>query len=679
MFGSERSWSRVLRAVLVTLCLVVAPAVTLGSEPDEETSRLLRALAYVPLDEDLVSVEFTDWAALKTQHGGGLVTSESQLQDRQAVLLEIARSEAVNTPLGLDRLATWPAVWGWDTTDLDWQLGLMTAPGGSTRILRFRDDWDPGLFMVQLDGHGFVREEGVGYVSFSPGPETWYAPGVELERLFGGITLGSGASLEPRVGLTFSDDDRTVIVSESFGPEGFGRDLVEQAARIGPDVVADSPFGRTAASLGEPLTALIVAGDHICSGTGRENALLRGEAARLARSVGRLRPYEAAGVGYQRSPDSAEAVGRYVFDYTRRKRAEHDLDGRSTLLGQGLAADGRPYRDVAFALEGAAVVGQDLVFDVDPLSDPPGALFDLFTGRDALFAICGPVPSDEPLSRRPTADVPLFVGPATLTLSGGRGVYRWDEIHFGAHEVRVKANVTARQDPCSARLVVRQEGEADAADEGGRVVDAGFAAAPGSTEASATTAEVDYATASLRVDSTCDGWSLRLVPLEDPNLPLMLSERSYPVRGATIEQLLPQTYHVQDEWAAYARWNTSWQFWWQESAASCDVTSGSAELAAKITYPKWRQPADVDPDVVARWDRFIKNLTTHELGHITIALQGADAIDELLDAGFSAPTCEQVERVADRAASRLHEHYDKLNDRYDEETGHGLSQGTGLP
>ena len=82
--------------------------------------------------------------------------------------------------------------------------------------------------------------------------------------------------------------------------------------------------------------------------------------------------------------------------------------------------------------------------------------------------------------------------------------------------------------------------------------------------------------------------------------------------------------------------------------------------------------------MVARWGRFIENLTTHELGHITIALQGADAIDELLDAGLSAPTCEQVERRANRAASRLHEHYNRLNDQYDEETGHGLMQGTGL-
>ncbi len=684
MVSGVRSWTRLLCALLVTLCLVAAPVLTLGAEPDapdprQPNSRFLEALAYVPPDGEVVSVEFTDWAALKAQHGGDGVTSQSPLREREAVLLEIARWEAIDTPLGLDRLASWVDAWGWDTTDLDWQLHLTAPPGvPPTTVLRFQDDWDAEPFMAQLERHGLVRDDQPTFIAFEPGPETWYGPGEEIERLLEEILPGPGASVEPRAGLTFSHDGRTVVVSEGIGREGFGRKVAARATDSDPAAVAASPFGRTAARLGEPLTALLVAGEHVCSGTGRENALLRGEAASLARSIGPLRAYEALGIGYQRTPGTAEPVGRYVFDYAGPKRAEHDLEGRATLLDDGVAADGRLYRDVAFTLEEATSVGQDVVLEVEPLGDPPTELFDRVVRQDALFAICGPLPDDEPLSRRPTADVPLFVGPATLSLSGGRGVYRWDEIHFGAHEVRVKGSVTAGREPCSTRLVVHEEGAAAGPGDSGRVVDLALAAAPGSPETTATRTEVDYATGSLRVDSTCAGWSLRLVPLQDPNLPFALSERFYPVRGSTIEQLVPQTYHVQEEWAAYARWNTSWQFRWKETATSCDVMSGSAELTATITYPKWRQPADADPVVVARWERFIENLTTHELGHITIALQGADAIDEVLDAGFSAPTCEQVERRANRAASRLHERYNRLNDQYDEETGHGLMQGTGL-
>ena len=221
------------------------------------------------------------------------------------------------------------------------------------------------------------------------------------------------------------------------------------ARAVGSDPAAwpTSPFGRTAVRLGEPLSALIVAGEHVCSGTGRENALLRGEAASLARSVGPLRAYEALGIGYQRTPREARSRSAATSSTMPVRSAP------STTSRVGPRSSSRvsppmvvPYRDVAFTLEEATTVGQDVVLEVEPLGDPPTVLFDRVMRRDALFAICGPLPDDEPLSRRPTADVPLFVGPATLSLSGGRGVYRWDEIHFGAHEVRVKGSVTAGQD-----------------------------------------------------------------------------------------------------------------------------------------------------------------------------------------------------------------------------------------
>ena len=143
---------------------------------------LLQALAYVP--RDAVSVEFTDWAGLKLTHGGEDVTSGSPLEEREALLLEIGRSEAVLAPLGLDLLDSWPAAWGWDTTDLAWQLDAVTASGAPT-VLRFRDAWDPAPFLAQLERHGFVREEGPGVISYAPGPEAWYDPGEALGRAFG--------------------------------------------------------------------------------------------------------------------------------------------------------------------------------------------------------------------------------------------------------------------------------------------------------------------------------------------------------------------------------------------------------------------------------------------------------------------------------------------------------------
>ncbi|HKZ91713.1 MAG TPA: DUF922 domain-containing protein, partial [Candidatus Limnocylindrales bacterium] len=299
-------------------------------------------------------------------------------------------------------------------------------------------------------------------------------------------------------------------------------------------------------------------------------------------------------------------------------------------------------------------------------------------------ATATPIPSPEPssspavlppLPKRRTAGVPLFVGPATLELSGRDGTYRWREVHFGAHEVMVLAAVSAAGEPCLTRLTIDGvEGE-----DGLPLAGIETAATPGTTATSVATTWVDYATAPIRVDSTCPEWSLRLEPLADPNLPYSLTERFYPVRGESIAELAPQTNQARDGWAAYASWKTDWRSSWQDAGTSCDVTSGLTVLWASITYPKWHPPPDAAPRVVAQWQRFIKNLTTHELGHVTIALQGADAIDELFDKGFSAPTCDIVEDTANEAAMRVHERYKRLNDRYDRETDHGVTQGTTLP
>lgn len=686
-----------LATTCITLCLALGSAVAwaasesrpapeprTGSRIAARSGALLQALAYVP--RDAVSVEFTDWAALKQTYGGEDVTSSSPLEEREALLLEIGRSDAVLAPLGLDLLDTWPAAWGWDTTDLAWQLDAVTMNGAPT-VLRFRDAWDPAPFLAQLERHGFVRVEAPGVISYAPGPEAWYDPGEALGRAFGLEPPGSPGEtssepfVAPSVGLTFLGDGRTVIVER----EGTGRELARHALRRDPAAIAASPFGRVATGLGEPLAALIIDGEVGCSGTGDENARLPEADAQLAQAVGELHPYGALGAGYWRPGDQDEPAGRYVFDYARRGHAESDLAGRVALIDQGLSADGRrPYREASFTLAGAEVVGRDLVLDVRPVDDRPAGLFDELMGRpygqSGVLAVCGPPPAGEPrtgrlpMAQQATADVPLFAGPATLALSGGRGLYAWDEVRFGADQMLVSTTTTAGQEPCAAYLVLE-----DRADEGATLASANLTAAPNQEAEHDSEIVVDYATAALRVTSTCADWSVMFEPLEDPNLAYRVVDRFYPVVGRTIRDLAGQANQAADGWTAYAGWDTDWQFWWQASGSSCDVTRGEVELQARITYPAWDPPEGVAPAVVARWARFIADLTTHELGHITIALQGADAIDELLDAGSSAPTCEQVEREANRAASRLHDRFERLNARYDEVTDHGLAQGTGLP
>jgi predicted secreted Zn-dependent protease len=191
---------------------------------------------------------------------------------------------------------------------------------------------------------------------------------------------------------------------------------------------------------------------------------------------------------------------------------------------------------------------------------------------------------------------------------------------------------------------------------------------------------VGYARAGLRIDSDCREWSVRLMPLRDPDLAISLEQRSYPVRGESLEELTAQVDQVKGRWAAYSEWLTRWTITTRraEDGSACAVTAGEAAVEVSLTLPDWRKPGGVDAAVEARWQAFVQSLLVHELGHVTIAIQGAAAIEHLLDAGLSASSCEQAGEEADAAARRIFERYARATRRYDEETEHGLTQGTGL-
>jgi predicted secreted Zn-dependent protease len=282
---------------------------------------------------------------------------------------------------------------------------------------------------------------------------------------------------------------------------------------------------------------------------------------------------------------------------------------------------------------------------------------------------------------RPTADVPLFAGPATLDLSGRAGVYAWDELRFGTHQVRLGLRARAGASPCGLYLAAHDRMPWWTSRTGEAVLPISRLLTVGSREASMirSTEVVDYATAGLTVLSTCPKWWLSFEPIADPALPYEISERFYPVRGRTIRELAKQADQAEDGWTAYTDWRTEWRYQWLDSGTSCELTGGDVELTASITYPRWRPPDDAAPSAVARWVRFMENLVTHELGHVTIALQAAAAIDDHFDSGSTEASCDELERATDAVAKQLHDRYERLNVRYDRVTEHGLAQGTRLP
>jgi hypothetical protein len=374
-----------MRSVLMAILLAMSggliadhPTPALGQDDEEATfspapsapSPILEALAFAP--PELVSFQFTDWTALKALHGGTAVTSASPLDERQQLVLAMVRSEASLTPFRLDRLASWPELWGWDNTDLAWEATWLAGP--EARVLRFRDDWDAGPFIARLEGLGYERDEKRHGTVFTADFDQRSEPQAVLgpdERPIG---------WNQRVAI--SPDGRTVV----FGWGESAYSTLRRAVQADPATIAGGPVGRAAVALGHPITALIVDETPDCD---LLMADFSDDMIALADSVSPLHPYQALGIGYERASPGEPALGRYAFAYPRAQQAEADLPGRRTLIDEGYSTlHGKRYRDAAFTLVDASADGLQLVLDVAPLNDDPQVLFDLVTGRSLSFATC---------------------------------------------------------------------------------------------------------------------------------------------------------------------------------------------------------------------------------------------------------------------------------------------------
>lgn len=121
----------------------------------------------------------------------------------------------------------------------------------------------------------------------------------------------------------------------------------------------------------------------------------------------------------------------------------------------------------------------------------------------------------------------------------------------------------------------------------------------------------------------------------------------------------------------------SWS-WRTESVtgSGCTMRDVRVRVNAEILLPRWTPPADADSSVIVEWKRFIAALETHEAGHKDIAARaGRDLKDELRQL---TGLCSQVSMRADDIARRIIDAASAAQKRYDAETRHGLTQGTGF-
>jgi predicted secreted Zn-dependent protease len=128
-------------------------------------------------------------------------------------------------------------------------------------------------------------------------------------------------------------------------------------------------------------------------------------------------------------------------------------------------------------------------------------------------------------------------------------------------------------------------------------------------------------------------------------------------------------------------WVINWRYYYSESSTDCKIDRNKVEVSLTLTftYPKWQAPSKAAPALVAKWNRYIKQLVTHEEGHASLANDGAQAVYKTIMAIPASATCDALEKATNAAADKKIDELKQRQKAYDDRTRHGETQGAVFP
>ncbi|OQY41749.1 MAG: hypothetical protein B6242_16940 [Anaerolineaceae bacterium 4572_78] len=146
----------------------------------------------------------------------------------------------------------------------------------------------------------------------------------------------------------------------------------------------------------------------------------------------------------------------------------------------------------------------------------------------------------------------------------------------------------------------------------------------------------------------------------------------YEIVASTGDELNTQLYTLGPygpyghQWAAVAKWDINWDIPVNDDG-SCRFDEMTFLSDIYVVLPHWTPPEGTSPDLIEKWEYFIKKLIEHEQGHVDIIVQNFPLVENAI----KQSSCS----TANRNGRNMLKEIQRLNDEYDAVTGHGDTQG----
>jgi predicted secreted Zn-dependent protease len=92
--------------------------------------------------------------------------------------------------------------------------------------------------------------------------------------------------------------------------------------------------------------------------------------------------------------------------------------------------------------------------------------------------------------------------------------------------------------------------------------------------------------------------------------------------------------------------SAKWSYVWKgnTSRSGCSIGSMTISLDLVVTLPRHEQPSALPAAIATNWDKFAKEVTTHEQRHVDIYLDGAKTMQERMAAIPVRSSCSDLEK-----------------------------------
>jgi len=130
---------------------------------------------------------------------------------------------------------------------------------------------------------------------------------------------------------------------------------------------------------------------------------------------------------------------------------------------------------------------------------------------------------------------------------------------------------------------------------------------------------------------------------------------------------------------AYTRWYVRWSYSFRNEGNRCAVRGVRTSVDVTYTLPKWGDERKAPRELADKWQRYMKDLKTHEDGHRDIGIGAAAEIGKTIGRLSPAANCREMEAKANAAAHSVLDDYRGKERFYDLRTLHGRTQGATFP